>query len=54
MLNTLLCLFIGHKVTRQGEFHVVETGRWLERPLRRVNIIRCYRCGCEVERKIKR
>lgn len=53
MINTILCFVLGHKMHYKGEFRVVELGRTKYYPIRRTNVFRCYRCGCEIERKTK-
>lgn len=53
MINAILCFLIGHKVHYKGAFNIVEAQRFYYGSGRRVRVFRCYRCGCEVERKIK-
>lgn len=54
MINNILCFLIGHRLQLKGEFKVVEFGRVFTRPYHHANVFRCYRCGCEVKRSIKR
>lgn len=56
MINTILCILIGHKLHHKGEFRVVEQSRPFNRfssNQHYANVFRCFRCGCEVKRGIK-
>lgn len=54
MINAILCFILGHKLHHNGEFRVVDQGRFLRNPIRQVNVFRCFRCGCEVAKEIKK
>lgn len=51
MINSLLCLILGHKLHYKGQFHFVRAD-WYFKGVKKYRSMRCYRCGCEVEKRL--